>query len=77
MQINKISLPEYPVESDMWDTLASETRPIVVYGMGNGADKLIERFDKYGIKISDIFASDGFVRGHFFRGFRVMSFSEI
>lgn len=77
MQINKISLPEYPVESDMWDTLARETRPIVVYGMGNGADKLIERFDKYGIKISDIFASDGFVRGHFFRGFRVMSFSEI
>lgn len=61
----------------MWDRLAKENRPIVVYGMGNGADKLIARFSKYGIKISDFFASDGFVRGHSFHGFRVMSFSEI
>ena len=29
------------------------------------------------IKISDFFASDGFVRGHSFHGFRVKSFSEI
>ena len=70
-------LPEYPCKRDMWDMLAEETRPIVVYGMGNGADKLIDRFDKYGIKISDFFASDGFVRGHSFHGFRVKSFSEI
>ncbi len=70
-------LPEYPCKEDMWDLLARETRPIVVYGMGNGADKLIARFDKYGIKISDFFASDGFVRGHSFHGFKVKSFSEI
>ena len=77
MQINKIELPTYPVTEDMWERLARETRPIVVYGMGNGADKLIDRFEKYGIKISDFFASDGFVRGHSFHGYRVMSFSEI
>ena len=77
MRYIKCSLPEYPVVLDMWDVLASEERPIVVYGMGNGADKLIERFNKYGIKISDFFASDGFVRGHFFHGMRVKSFSEI
>ena len=70
-------LPSYPCKSDMWDRLAIETRPIVVYGMGNGADKLIKRFDKYGIKIADFFASDGFVRGHSFHGMRVKSFSEI
>lgn len=70
-------LPEYPCRSDMWDELSRESRPIVVYGMGNGADKLIERFDRYGIKIADFFASDGFVRGHFFHGYRVKSFSEI
>lgn len=70
-------LPEYPCKEDVWDMLAKETRPIVVYGMGNGADKLIDRFEKYGIKISDFFASDGFVRGHSFHGFRVKSFSEI
>ena len=62
---------------DMWDALAKESRPIVVYGMGNGADKLIDRFNKYGISISDFFASDGFVRGHTFHGMRVKSFSEI
>lgn len=77
MRYIKCSLPDYPVREDMWDTLAREQRPIVVYGMGNGADKLIDRFGKYGIKISDFFASDGFVRGHSFHGMRVKSFSEI
>ena len=77
MRYEKCNLPEYPVASDMWDALAAENRPIVVYGMGNGADKLIERFNKYSIKISDFFASDGFVRGHTFHGMRVKSFSEI
>lgn len=77
MPCTKYSLPEYPCKNDMWDILSKEVRPIVVYGMGNGADKLVERFEKYNIKISDFFASDGFVRGHFFRGFRVKSFSEI
>ena len=77
MRYIKCDLPTYPVCEDMWDTLAKETRPIVVYGMGNGADKLIERFAKYSITISDFFASDGFVRGHTFHGMRVKSFSEI
>lgn len=77
MRYIKCSLPAYPVSEDMWDVLAREKRPIVVYGMGNGADKLIERFAKYGITVSDFFASDGFVRGHFFHGIRVKSFSEI
>ncbi len=71
------SLPEYPRSSDMWEELRHESRPIVVYGMGNGADKLFDRLEKYGITPSDIFASDGFVRGHSFRGMRVKSFSEI
>lgn len=77
MTENNLSLPQYPVKCDLWDTLTLETRPIIVYGMGNGADKLFARFEKYGIKVSDIFASDGFVRGHSFRGMRVKSFSEI
>lgn len=77
MEKHDYSLPKYPCTSDMWDELAREKRPIVVYGMGNGADKLIKRFEKYGIEISDFFASDGFVRGHSFHGKRVKSFSEI
>lgn len=77
MPYEPISLPEYPCRADVWDILAAERRPIVVYGMGNGADKLINRFKKYGIEIADFFASDGFVRGHLFHGKRVKSFSEI
>lgn len=70
-------LPSFPVESDMWEELKNEKRPIVVYGMGNGADKLFDRLDGFGVKVSDVFASDGFVRGHSFRGYKVRSFSEI
>ncbi len=77
MIYRKAVLPEYPCKIDMWDELSREDRPIVVYGMGNGADKLIKRFEKYGITIVDFFASDGFVRGHSFHGKRVKSFSEI
>ncbi len=77
MPYNKYDLPKYPVSADMWDILAAEDRPIVVYGMGNGADKLFSRFEKYGIRAADVFASDGFVRGHSYRGVRVKSFSEI
>ena len=77
MPYEKYSLPPYPCVMDMWDKLKTEPRPIIIYGMGNGADKLIERFDMLGIKYSDIFASDGFVRGHSFHGIRVKSLEEI
>ena len=77
MPYTAFELPSYPCRSDMWDELCRESRPIVVYGMGNGADKLITRLDKYGVEIADFFASDGFVRGHSFHGKRVKSFSEI
>ena len=62
---------------DMWQSLRREERPIVVYGMGNGADKLFDRLSSLGVSVADVFASDGFVRGHSYRGMRVLSFSEI
>ncbi len=77
METNHQQLPPYPCEADVWDILARDPRPIVVYGMGNGADKLLSRFETYGITVADFFASDGFVRGHSFHGKRVKSFSEI
>lgn len=75
--MKNLPLPQYPVRSDLWDRLKNEKRPIVIYGMGNGADKLICKFRQYGISFADIFASDGFVRGHSFHGIRVKSFTEI
>ena len=70
-------LPKYPVTVDMWDNIKRESRPIVVYGMGNGGDKLVKRLSLYGVTVSDFFASDGFVRGQLFHGKRVLSFAQI
>ena len=77
MPYSNCNLPSYPCECDVWDILKNETRPIMVYGMGNGADKLFSRFLEYGISVKEVFASDGFVRGHSYRGYRVRSFSDI
>ncbi len=63
-------------EYDVWHTLKNTSLPILIYGMGNGADKIIAVFEKYGIKYEDVFASDGFVRGHFYKGKRVISYTE-
>lgn len=62
---------------NIWDFLADDDKPVVIYGMGNGADKIIESLDAYGVKVSDIFASDEFVRGHSYKGYRVKKYSEI
>lgn len=63
--------------NDLWTYLAECKKPIVMYGMGNGADKILAVLDKYNISVSDFFASDGFVRGQSFHNKRVLSFSEI
>lgn len=61
---------------DIWQKLAGTQRPIVLYGMGNGAEIMMKQLEKYGISVSGFFASDGFVRGQFFKGFKVMTFNE-
>ncbi|MBE6619314.1 MAG: FkbM family methyltransferase [Ruminococcaceae bacterium] len=62
---------------DLWSYLASSKKPIVMYGMGNGADKIIAVLEKYGRVVDDFFASDDFVRGQSFHGKKVLSFSQI
>jgi len=60
----------------MWNKLKEKGYPIVLYGTGNAADKIIDELNNRGIEISGIFASDGFVRSREFRGFPVMSYAE-
>jgi FkbM family methyltransferase len=72
-----ITLPSCDLEEDFWVSIARETRPIVVYGMGNGADKLTYRLSLCGKEVADFFASDEFVRGQSFHGKTVLSFSDI
>lgn len=59
---------------DLWTYLKETKKPIVLYGMGNGADKIISVLDRYDIKISGVFASDGFVRRKIFHGFLVTDY---
>lgn len=61
---------------DLWEYLKKTNKTVVMYGMGNGADKILNVCAERGIEIADFFASDGFVRGHSFHGKRVLSYSE-
>ncbi|MDR0947415.1 MAG: FkbM family methyltransferase [Ruminococcus sp.] len=48
-----------------------------IYGMGNGADKLIALLARYEIPFDGIVASDEFVRGHSFHGIIVRKISDV
>ncbi len=60
-----------------WERLKKEKRPIFIYGMGDGAMKIMSVFRQYDIAVAGIFASDEFVRGHSFAGYRVHKLSEV
>ena len=62
---------------DLWTKLKSCTKPIVLFGTGNGADKILNRLIDEGITVEAIFASDGFVRNRTFRGYTVESYDDI
>ena len=61
----------------VWDRLKAETRPIYLYGMGDGAVRILAAMRTYGIQAAGIFASDEFVRGHDFAGYPVRKLSEL
>ncbi len=63
--------------TDLWTYLKEAGRPIIMYGMGNGADKIISVLEDRGMHVDDFFASDGFVRGQLFHGKKVISFSDV
>ncbi len=72
---------DYNSTKDLWIRLKSESRPVLLYGIGNGADKIFDTCSNYGIEILGVFASDGFVtksggRRRCFRGMTIMSYSE-
>ena len=65
------------INEDLWHYLQKTDKTIVMYGMGNGADKILRVCEKYGIEVADFFASDGFVRGHKFHEKTVLSYSQM
>ncbi len=65
------------IDRDLWQYLAETEKTVVMYGMGNGADKILRVCEEREISVSDFFASDGFVRGHTFHGKTVLSYSDV
>ena len=62
---------------DLWKYLKNTDKPKVIYGMGNGADKILSVFSDYGIECSGIFASDDFYRpGKTFHNMAVERYSD-
>lgn len=64
-------------KESVWNYLSKTKKPIFMYGMGDGALKIMNVFDRYKIKIEGIFASDDFQRGHSFMGYNILKLSNI
>lgn len=65
------------METELWKYLKTAQKPIVLYGMGNGADKIINILNDKGIEFKGVFASDGFVRNKLFHGHQISSYNDL
>ncbi len=61
---------------DIWTYLRNTKKPILIYGMGDGCDKIISVCHEKRIPISGIFASDEYVRDKTVHGFKIISLSR-
>lgn len=59
-----------------WEKIKQSGKPVLIYGMGNGADKVIDELNRLEIPVLGVTASDAFVRGQQFRGFTVRKLLE-
>ncbi|MDR0974669.1 MAG: FkbM family methyltransferase [Ruminococcus sp.] len=62
---------------NIWDNIRSLNLPVYIYGMGDGADKIFSIMALQGIEPTGVYASDEFVRGQSFHGFKVLKLREI
>lgn len=67
---------DFDNSKSVWSVLKSSQKPVVLYGMGDGADKVLKAFERFGIKASGVVASDEFVRGQSFHDFTVQKLSD-
>lgn len=59
----------------LWDRLKTSSKPILLFGLGDGGDKIISALKQYGISINGVFCSDDLYREKYFHGFKVMKYS--
>lgn len=58
----------------MWEKLKKTKKPILLYGMGDGAEKILAELRRREIPVTGIFASEGFTRGQDFMGYPVTDY---
>lgn len=61
----------------LFDILQQETRPIYLYGTGDGADKILDVLTQKGIIPAGIFVSEEFFRSQTFRDYAVTTLSAL
>lgn len=64
-------------KQSLWNHLKNTKKPIYIYGMGDGAIKIISVLEKLSIPIAGIYASNDFVRGHSFYDHKVLTLAEV
>ena len=64
-------------EKSVWEKLMVTRKPIILYGMGDGADRVLQEFELLNIHASGVMASDDFVRGQSFHKFTVKTLAQI
>ena len=69
MDENYIVPESYDPAVDVWTALSETKKPIIMYGMGDGADKILSVMEKYGIEPADFMASDCITLEIYFQSF--------
>ena len=60
------------------ESLSDRKRPVVLYGTGNGADKVISMvLEPIGVRPEAVFASEGFVRHRTYAGYEVKNYIDV
>ncbi|MGN0594011.1 MAG: FkbM family methyltransferase [Hominimerdicola sp.] len=60
-----------------WERMKNSSKPVYIYGMGDGCEKILAIMRKKGIEPKGIFASDDFSRGQTFCGYKVKNLSQV
>jgi len=63
--------------TDLWNYLKTVNKPVVLYGMGNGADKTVARLQADGVKISGVFSSSGFKKNKTYAGHTLKDYESL
>ena len=63
-------------EPNVWTALKNCREPIILYGMGNAADRVLDAFERRKIHAAGVMASDDFCRYQQYRGFTVKKESD-